>query len=85
MLISKLISSYLLQDVLHNSSLKLDWMFQMAMAFDIARVSWTYTEIESSFVPKKFQLSHALLCEHNLVYVFCRLFKYFHFLNVIIL
>ena len=28
-----------LQDVLHNSSLKLDAMFLMSMAFDIARVS----------------------------------------------
>ena len=30
--------SYVLQDVLHNDSLKLDWMFQMSISSDIARV-----------------------------------------------
>ena len=29
------------QDVLHNDNLKLDWMFKMSMASDIARVSIT--------------------------------------------
>ena len=29
---------FLSQDVLHNDSLKLDWMFKMSIASDIARV-----------------------------------------------
>ena len=30
------------QDVLHNDNLKLDWMFQLSIAFDVARVSITH-------------------------------------------
>ena len=37
------------QDVLHNDNLKLDWMFQLSIAFDVARVSIAYYFNEHRF------------------------------------